>query len=113
MIFDKSYPMILYLNCYRIVKHVDIFMKNVLVLERKDFNNLLYHTAMAVTMKYKKDQSIDSIFDAISNIDLDLIDYDLFFDSFDYVFNKYKDLGGDDTVAKGTELVLLLKNHFT
>lgn len=113
MIFDKSYPMSLYLNCYRIVKHVDIFMKNVLDLERKDFNNLLYHTAMSVTMKYKKYKSIDSMLDAISSIDLDLIDYDLFFYSFDYVFIKYKELGGDDTVAKGTELVSLLKNHFT
>ncbi|KAA8388020.1 AIPR family protein [Acetobacter sp. DmW_136] len=113
MIFDKNYPMNLYLNCYRIVKHVENLMKNIVTLERKDFNNLLYHTAMSVTMKYKKDNSIDTLTDTISNIDLNLIDYNMFFNTFNFVLEKYLELGGNDTVAKGPELVTVIKGHFS
>lgn len=111
-IFHTDYPMNLYLNCYRIIKKTEQYLKNKILDDRKDFNNIIYHTAMGVTLYCHKTKNDPKIIDTISHIDLNDIDHELFSTVFDYVYTEYKNLGGDDAVAKGSQLVEIIKQHF-
>ncbi|HEY3987289.1 hypothetical protein [Cedecea sp.] len=81
-------------------------MKTYELDSRRDFNNIIYHTAMAAVLKLAiADEDKDNIPKFVGDFDNTRITDEFFRDIFDLVWQEYKKLGGDDTAAKGTDFV--------
>lgn len=105
-LYDDSYPKDIYAKCALVLKRLDEYMDG-LDIERGDRLNMIFYVAMystcAVLRSPKPRRS------TIAGIDLDRFTDRLLEDCFNRVQEKYKALGGDDMVAKGTQLLSLLK----
>lgn len=105
-IFNKKYPLSLYLNSYLILKRCTELLKAYSFDSKRDFNNVIYHTAMAVVLKLAiADEKQNNIPRFVSGFDSVRITDEYFRDVFSLVLNEYQKLGADDTAAKGTDFV--------
>jgi hypothetical protein len=105
-IFNKKYPLSLYLNSYLILKKCTELLKSYDFESKRDFNNVIYHTAMAVVLRLAiTDGKQDNIPKFVGGFDISRITHDYFRDVYSLVWKEYKKLGADDTTAKGTDFV--------
>lgn len=105
-IFNNQYSLSLYLNSYLILKKCTEILKSHDFKSKRDFNNVIYHTAMAVVLKLAiADGKRSNIPKFVSDFDISRIDSDFFNPVFALVWDEYNKLGGDDTTAKGTDFV--------
>ncbi|HDU4800453.1 TPA: AIPR family protein [Klebsiella pneumoniae subsp. pneumoniae] len=105
-IFNKKYPLSLYLNSYLILKRCTELLKAYSFDSKRDFNNVIYHTAMAVVLKLAiADEKQSNMPRFVSGFDSVRITDEYFRDVFSLVLNEYQKLGADDTAAKGTDFV--------
>ncbi|MCQ8597513.1 AIPR family protein [Klebsiella pneumoniae] len=105
-IFNKKYPLSLYLNSYLILKRCTELLKAYSFDSKRDFNNVIYHTAMAVVLKLAiADKKQSNMPRFVSGFDSVRITDEYFRDVFSLVLNEYQKLGADDTAAKGTDFV--------
>lgn len=108
-IFNKSYPLSLYLNCVLLVKTVDTLLKEHVFPSRRDINNIIYHTSMAVFLELINGLPTNfnnrQVVSAIADLQIQKI-ADIDFSSvLDKVYSLYNGLGADDSVSKGNEFV--------
>ena len=105
-IFNKENPLSLYLNSYLILKKCTELLKQNEFKSKRDFNNVIYHTAMAAVLKLAiADGKQNDIPKFVGGFDNNRITKQFFEGIFDLVWREYKMLGGDDTTAKGTDFV--------
>jgi len=106
LIFNKKYPLSIYLNSYLILKRCNELLKGWSFDSKRDFNNVIYHVAMAVILKLAVTSNADNdIAKFVSCFDLSNLTEDFFSEVFNVVWDEYKSLGADDNAAKGTEFV--------
>lgn len=105
-IFNKKYPLSLYLNSYLILKKCTELLRNYEFKSKRDFNNVIYHSAMAVVLNLAIiDEKQNNIPKFVGDFDNNRITEEYFDEIFDLVWKEYKNLGGNDTTAKGTDFV--------
>lgn len=105
-IFSKKHSLSLYLKAYLILKKCSDLLKNHELKSKRDFNNILYHLSMAVVLDLATSEKVTIKMDEfISNFDINKITEQVFDKTFNIVWSEYKELGGDDNVAKGTVFV--------
>jgi hypothetical protein len=105
-IFNKKNPLSLYLNSYLILKKCTELLKVYEFDSKRDFNNVIYHVAMAVVLKLAiTDGKQDNISKFVGDFDSTRITDEYFRDVFHLVWDEYVKLGADDTTAKGTDFV--------
>lgn len=76
-------------------------------LSPRDKNNLLFYAVMCAT-KLLTNQSVPSV-GHIAAVNLSTISKSLIDEAVEKVLKLYKDLGGSDQVAKGSQLLAALK----
>ncbi len=107
-LFADKYPLEMYQKCALIIKRVDAYLEG-LYLERGEKLNLLFYVAMyAVCVALK---SIKPKRTKIASLDMKTLTDDVLNDAYGRVLFHYKNLGGDDKVAKGAQLVGALKSN--
>lgn len=106
LIFNKKNPLSIYLNSYLILKKCNDLLKGWDFSSKRDFNNVIYHVAMAVVLKLAiASKEVSDIAKFVSCFDLSNITEDFFADVFKVVWAEYESLGADDNAAKGTDFV--------
>ncbi|MCW2265245.1 hypothetical protein M2305_001192 [Gluconobacter cerinus] len=110
-IFNKNYPLQLYVNSYLFVKRIEGFMKKEQMSNKSDFNNIVYHLSMYALVCMIKTKNRAEIIEKISVLDINLLDEDTFIPFKNKVLDVYNNLGGDDNTAKGTDFVDLLLSY--
>ncbi len=106
LIFNKKNPLSLYLNAYLILKRCTELLKQYEFKSKRDFNNVIYHTAMAVVLKLAIiDGKQSEMPKFVGSFDNNRITEKYFDEIFELVWAEYKKLGGDDTTAKGNDFV--------
>ncbi|ELY2736448.1 AIPR family protein [Cronobacter dublinensis] len=106
LIFNKKNPLSLYLNAYLILKRCTELLKQYEFKSKRDFNNVIYHTAMAVVLKLAIiDGKQSEMPKFVGSFDNNRITEEYFDEIFELVWAEYKKLGGDDTTAKGNDFV--------
>jgi hypothetical protein len=93
-----------------VIKRVDSYL-DALNLERGEKLNLLFYVSMYSVCAALK--SIRPKRKSIADLNVNLLTDVLLHDCYAKVLFHYKDLGGDDKVAKGPELVQRLKADLT
>ena len=89
-IFNKNYPLSLYLNSYLILRKCTELLKGYEFDSKRDFNNVIYHTAMAVVLKMAiEDGKKNHISKFVSDFDINRITYEYFNDVFSLVWREY------------------------
>jgi hypothetical protein len=105
-LFSDKAPLAMYPKCATVIKRVDSYLDR-LDLERGEKLNLLFYVAMySVCVALK---SIRPNRNSIAGLNVDLLTGDLLHHCYGRVLFHYKELGGDDKVAKGPDLVQRVK----
>lgn len=107
-LFSDEYPILLYPKCALIVKCIDEF------LDKKGIGqgtklNLIFYLAMYATCKVLR--SVRPNRRGIANLDVSLLTNPLLEQCYDWLNVKFKELGGDDKTAKGSQLTQTLKQQ--
>ena len=103
-VFNSEYPLRLYLVSAVLLKRTERLLKKPEIgLERRDRNNLRFYVAMHAAMSLVGKTELGP--SDISGINADSISEDILDNSLKAVDEAYRELGGTDQVAKGTELV--------
>jgi hypothetical protein len=108
-LFSDEYPVNLYPKCVEIVKRSQEFLSAQEVLSRADQLNLLfylstYSAAVAVA-------SVKPSREKLAQLGGTMITESLLAGGFQWLWQKYKDLGSDDKAAKGPLLADTLRKH--
>lgn len=107
-LFSEEYPIDLYSNCASIMKRVDEFLDGIDDLNRGDKLNVIFYIAMLCTCTVTN--SAKPRRKAIAGLDVSIKFTDAILqDAYNRVFKIYKELGGDDRVAKSAGLLEKLK----
>lgn len=106
-IFKDTLPIKIYLVAAKIIRTAHSFLRNKEEIPAKDRTNLLFYLAMhaAASMVGKAVPSVN----LLAAINLELVTDELFQESLAIVEPMYRDLGANDQVSKGTELLVRLK----
>lgn len=108
-VFSTSTPIPVYKVCASLVMKIDKFMRNDTSLNAQDRNNLLFYVAMRIssmtTMK------LSPTANEIGDINVDDINNKVIRDNINAVKTLYDSLGGGDQIAKGSQLVVALKDE--
>ena len=101
-LFSTKHPIEVYLACVRILRRVEDHLRSMVGLDSKDRNNIRFYVALELArdMTGEAIPSLSSLKMAASS---DISDGDVR-SATDRVVAKYRELGGTDQVAKGTEL---------
>jgi hypothetical protein len=105
-LFSDKTPLPMYPKCAMVIKRVDAYLDG-LNLARGEKLNLLFYVAMYSVCAALK--SVRPNRKSIAGMDVNLLSDQLLQSSYGRALFHYKDLGGDDKVAKGPELVQRLK----
>ncbi len=101
-VFSSKYDLRIYQVCASVLKKVDAFIKSEQAgLESRDRNNVKFHLAMLAAMRVVGKKRVNR--KDMNSIEVDQIDQKLLGHCLDSVYQKYRDLGGTDQVAKGAE----------
>ena len=105
-LFSDKAPLPMYPKCAMVIKRVDSYLDG-LNLPRGEKLNLMFYVAMySVCVALK---SVRPNRKSISGLNVDLLTDEVLHDCYEKVLLRYKELGSDDRVAKGSELVQLVK----
>lgn len=113
-IFNNKYPVQVYLNCIKLMKRVESFLRahtDSLHLSRKEINNIKFHLVMVLTMTVSNKIHHIKVED-ILQIDVEKISDDLIQEQALKVLDLYRNLGENDQVAKGPMFVQRLIQDF-
>ncbi|MDE0100015.1 MAG: AIPR family protein [Truepera sp.] len=103
-VFNPDYPVGLYHVCAETMQRVEQHLKSPgSGLARGDRNNLRFHVAMHVIATVTNTTKPTP--DEVAGVDVDGLDRATIQSSLDVVKAKYDDLGGNDQVAKGPDLL--------
>jgi len=104
----NSIPLGLYLACIQIIRRVEEFLRTT-DLEAGDKRNLKYYIAFYAVCRLlgTREPNIEQI----QKLDLEKIDNALLTQSLKVVQEKYQGLGGDDSVAKGSDFLRQLRTR--
>ena len=105
-LFSDKAPLAMYPKCARVIKRVDSYLDG-LNLARGEKLNLLFYVAMYAVCAALK--SIRPSRKSIAALNVDLLTNELLRESHSKVLKLYQELGADDKVAKGPELVQRVK----
>jgi hypothetical protein len=105
-LFSDKAPLAMYPKCAMVIKRVDSYLDG-LNLARGEKLNLLFYVAMSSVSAALK--SVRPSRKSIAGLDMNLLTDSLLHDCYEKILFEYKELGGDDKVAKGTELVQRVK----
>lgn len=101
-LFSTSHPIEVYLACIQILRRAEQHLRSMDDLEPKDRNNLRFYIALELA-RDMTNEVIPSLSALKEVIGRDIPDEDVRIAT-DRVVTKYRELGGTDQVAKGTEL---------
>ncbi|BCI65538.1 AIPR family protein [Acetobacter aceti] len=104
-IFNKKYPLDLYVKAYLFVKRVENLMKKEQITNRSDFNNIVYHLSMYCFINTMKPKDKNDIIQKIPNFKVNSLSEEQFIIYIRDVKKLYEKLGGNDNTAKGTKFV--------
>ena len=101
-VFDSTYPIALYYVCAEAMRKVEHYLKSpALNVAPENRNNLRFYIAMhAVAGVGSSPETV-----AIANFDINGLDEDSIRNSLNHVQDKYLELGGNDQVSKGPDLL--------
>ncbi|WP_324657262.1 AIPR family protein [Burkholderia thailandensis] len=108
-VFSNVIPIGVYRVCATVVKKVSEIMRSATELDARERNNVLFYVAMrvaAIAVGKRAPTATD-----IAALDLGTIDDEAVLKSLAAVKALFDSLGGDDQVAKGSQLVQLLKTE--
>lgn len=108
-LFSDEYPVNLYPKCIDIVKRAQTFLSTQSGLNRADKLNLLFYLAM-----YSAAAAVGTVKptrQTIAALDVAKVTEKVMADGFQWISEKYKELGGDDKAAKGPHLAEALRVH--
>jgi hypothetical protein len=101
-IFSNSHPLSMYRVCALVVKRVDDYLRSLVDLDPKDRTNIRFFVAMYSALVVAG--SISPTATSISMLKIEQFSNAELEKSTKVVFSIYKNLGGTDQVAKGTQL---------
>lgn len=101
-IFSNSHPLSMYRVCAQVVKRVDDYLRSLVDLDPKDRTNIRFFVAMYSALVVAG--SISPTATSISMLKIEQFSNAELEKSTKVVFSIYKNLGGTDQVAKGTQL---------
>lgn len=109
-VFSEDYPTSIYLISTLIMKRVENFLRlGDFGYTKKDINNIKYYVAMFATWLMLNSTSPHP--NDIANLEVDSFDESILEQAREEVWSIYQRLGGDDQVAKGTELIKEIKKR--
>jgi hypothetical protein len=108
-LFSDKYPINLYPRCIEIVKKAQKFLSKQSGITRADNLNILFYLAMYSAASALK--SVKPSRHAISEMDVSLVNDAVMAKCYQWISKKFKDLGGDDKAAKGSQLADALRKH--
>ncbi|MBA2750181.1 MAG: AIPR family protein [Tatlockia sp.] len=103
---SKRYPIDFYSFCAALRKKTESFLRKV-EPDRTHRNNLIFYVLMAVVCLKVKSKNPQP--KTLVKIDVSIFDDSLLMQALDVVRKHYNDLGGNDKVAKGGDLILRIK----
>jgi hypothetical protein len=106
-VFSTLIPIGVYRVCALIVRKIDAYMRTDSTLDARERNNVIFYVAMRVAAIASGKKILKAI--DVAAIELTKIDDDAIQKSLSAVKTLYSDLGGGDQVAKGSQLVEVLK----
>lgn len=109
-VFNKDYPLMLYLFCSRALKIVDVFVKSEIAsLNSEERTNLKFHLAMLAAMRIAG--KINLSHKDFEKMQIISITDNLLLECLETVKSVFVELGGTDQVAKGVKFVEELKKN--
>jgi hypothetical protein len=109
-VFSESHPIEMYYVCAEIMRRIEDHLRlSATSLTSKDRNNLRFYVAMHVAAKLTAKAAPNS--SDLAKVDLSNLTTTLIQQSVDLVQAEYKALGGTDQVAKGNQLVDVIRNR--
>jgi hypothetical protein len=106
-VFSTSIPIGVYRVCALIVRYIDAYLRTDVTLDARERNNVIFYVAMRVAAIASGKKNLSAI--DVAAIELTKLDSNAIKESLSVVKRLYDDLGGGDQVAKGSQLVELLK----
>jgi len=107
-VFNRKYPIGLYLACPMVMKLVDSLLRSEAYhFDQKDQTNLRFYLAMYLVSLALQTSSPTP--EEVASLTLTMISDETIVEALDSVCGSYAELGGSDQSAKGTELVEELK----
>jgi hypothetical protein len=106
-VFSTSIPIGVYRVCALIVRKIDAYMRTDAMLDARERNNVIFYVAMRVAAVAAGKKNLSEL--DVAAIELSKLDDDAIQKSLSAVKKLYDDLGGGDQVAKGSQLVEVLK----
>jgi hypothetical protein len=107
-LFAESHPISLYPKCAQIMKRVDSYIDGI-GLSQGSKLNIVFYLGMYVTCVVLK--SVKPKPPKIQSLDMTLLTDDILNECYTWISEKFKELGGNDTTAKGPNLVKALREQ--
>ncbi len=107
LVFNPEYHPDIFLASTLLLRQIEDLLRADSDLGRKEINNTKFHLASFVTRLYLNELSPQPM--AVAGIDVSALDDGFLSNCKTEVWNLYVELGGNDQVAKGTELVAALE----
>lgn len=107
-IFNDSFNIDLFVVSGEMKKSVDNFLRTKTDIPSGDRNNIIYYVLTRLSMKLSKKRHPNS--NDLSAIDTSSINNEFISEAFHEAFQIYKEMGGDERVAKGSDLVTKIIN---
>ena len=109
LVFNPKYNPNTYLVSTKLLMRIEEYLRSSqLKLSRKDINNLKFYMTMFISWKLINKHNPEE--KDLQQINLDEVTDDLLTTTFAEIQTIFLELGGDDTVAKGTDFVEAIKN---
>lgn len=106
-IFNPRYPINLYLLCPQVMRIVDEVLRSVSELDQKDRNNIRFHVGMMAVALVLGNAILTA--DSIAALQIGSFTGAIMSEALRMVSRRYNELGKSDQVAKGPELLCLIK----
>lgn len=109
-VFNDKYAPSVYLVATQMVRHAESHLRAAHIpLDRKDVRNLRFYVAMFTARVILNDPNPNP--SVVADLDMNELDTDAFAVAIEEVVSVFRDLGGDDQVAKGSEMLSLVKER--
>jgi hypothetical protein len=110
-VFNPQYPIGLYLLCPQVMRRVDSVLRSAPNLDQKDRNNIRFHVGMVATALAAGGEAPEPA--TVAGLHVDSFSDTVLAGALAMVSERYKELGATDQVAKGPELVTVLRADLT
>lgn len=106
---ENCLPLGVYLTCVRLVRRLEQFFDSAVTIARGDERNVKFY--VVAYLACRQTTSADPYPDDLVAINVISIDDRTIKDCFDRVLKKYKKLGANDTVARGSQLLKSMRSE--